>query len=254
MSTTPICTRIKASNLLIDICRENIRRRYEVEQLRRFAEFSTLTDQTSTMLRDFFLDRLYPPSECRETLDDAFDSAIALARSPAKLLPLTGAVLKSLWRLGSKLPAAMSTGTATLEAYRETRRLESAMQGWLVANSLTAEDMTDDRQFARMIAGVPQGEILKFRRELLRLFGLLGDVALIRTILTVFEQCLHVMRTRPDRYSKAEQTGFMLGCDVLSGGIELFGQLEPAQIPLIICGIDKIEVAWYGEMLALDER
>ncbi len=235
---------------LIDIYRESICQRYQLERLRRFPEYDSLSDRTVESLRGFFLDQLYPPSAERQDLDEAFDAAIALARSPAKLLPMTGTALRSLWRLGRQLPAAMSAGAATLEAFRETRRLEAALQGHLDRNGLTPADLEDPQQFARMIAGVPRREVERFRGEVLRLFRTLGNVPLLETTLRIFEQCLGVMRRKTERYSDAERSGFRLGCGVLSGGIVLFGALDSGQVPLILQAIERIEIDWYEAMLA----
>ncbi len=234
---------------LIDAYRKELRKRYQLKNVRRFDAFADLSDEKVKALRDFFLDHIYPPSKQRELLDDAFDNLGTVITSPRRLKPLMGAVFKSLWSIARMFPAAVKTGVTTLEAYRETRRLEMMMLAYAEKHNYTPEDLADHQNIVAMVAGLPDGEVLKFLAEVLRLFKSLSNVKLLSAARDIMERSIEVMEAREDLYEAHETAGLQLGYEIIAGGVELFSQLEPEEFSIVINGIETIELDWFERIL-----
>jgi len=234
---------------LIDAYREELQNRYQLQNVRRFDEFGQLSDEKITALRNFFLDHIYPPSQKRELLDDAFDHMGAVITSPRRLKPLMGAVFKSLWTIARMFPAAVRTGVTTLEAYLETRRLEKLMLEYAEAHDFTPDDLDQHENIVAMVAGLPDGEVMKFLSEVIRLFKALSNVKLLAAARDIMDRSIEVMESRSDIYEEHEVAGLQLGREIIAGGVELFNQLEPDEFPIIIRGIETIELDWFERIL-----
>src|SRR5688500_17755435 len=113
--------------IVLAFSRDVLRRRYEIENVRRFRSFDNMGDQPITKMRELFLDPIYPPPEQRNQLDEAFDRLGEMLRSPSRMGPLMGAAFKSMWRLGHRLPTAINAGRSTIDAFSKTRHLEQLM-------------------------------------------------------------------------------------------------------------------------------
>lgn len=234
---------------LIDAYRVELRKRYQLKNIRRFEEFDDLSDDKIKALRNFFLEHIYPPSKKRELLDDSFDHMGSVITSPRRLKPLMGAVFKSLWTIATMFPAAVKTGVNTLEAYLETRRLEKLMLEYAEEHGYAPEDLSEHEHIVAMVAGLPDGEVMKFLREVIRLFKSLSNVKLLAAARDIMERSIEVMESRPDIYEEHEVAGLQLGHAIIAGGVELFSQLEPEEFPLIIKGIETVELDWYERIL-----
>lgn len=235
---------------LIDAYRAELQKRYRLKNVRRFEEFAALSDDKIEALRTFFLDHIYPPSKKRELLDDAFDNMGTVITSPRRLKPLMVPVFKSLWTIARMFPAAVRTGVSTLEAYLETRRLEKHMLEYAEEHDYTPEDFSDHDNMVAMVAGLPDGEVMKFLNEVIRLFKCLSNVKLLAAARDIMERSVEVMKSRPDLYEEHEVAGLQLGQEIIAGGVELFSQLEPDEFPIVIKGIETIEIDWYERILA----
>jgi len=234
---------------LIDAYRAELQTRYSLQNVRQFDEFSDVSDDKIKALRDFFLDHIYPPSEKRALLDDAFDNMGTVITSPRRLKPLMGAVFKSLWTIARMFPAAVKTGVSTLEAYLETRRLEKHMLEYAERHEYTPEDLSDRKNIVAIVAGLPDGEVMKFLSEVIRLFKSLSNVKLLTAARDIMERSIEVMESRPDLYDEHEVAGLQLGHEIIAGGVELFSRLEPEEFPVVIKGIETIERDWYDQIL-----
>lgn len=235
-------------NAVIQFYRDELRERYEAKNVRRFREFDVIDDKLLATLRDYFLDHIYPPPTDREKLDDAFDHLGKLLRSPKRLGPLIRTVLRSMWRLGRKLPAAVSAGRATFDAYIESRKLENYMIERAVAINLTALETKDRRRMLSLITGIPDKHVQRLIRDILSLFHSLTQIELLRTSAEIMEHVHKIMESRPDLYLESERDGLALGLEVLRGGLGLFENMDPAAFPLIIRGIERVEFDWFDRV------
>ncbi len=235
---------------VIDAYREELRDRYSIDNVRRFEEFDPISDQTVDDLRQYFLECIYPSSADRDRLDEAFDHMGEIIRSPRRLTPLMRMAFRTVWKLGLMFPSAVSAGRHTLEAYLETRKLETKMLEYARRKKYTPEQVENHDVVVQLVANVPEREIVRFRTEVLKLFEALSNVKLLAATVEIMDNSRKLMESRPDLYDEQEMAGFSLGCDVLRRGHALFQKLKPSEFPVIIEGIEVVEIDWYDRIKA----
>lgn len=235
---------------IISFYRDELRKRYQVSHVRRFSQFDVISDESVDTLREYFLDHIYPPPERRAQLDDAFDHLGHLLRSPKRLQPLVTTALMSLWRLGRKLPAAVSAGRSTFDAYIESRKLERYMIEGAQKISLSKADTQDRLKMLSLIANIPEKHVRRLIRDILSLFRALANVSLLRTSAEIMDHVYEIMSKRTDLYTESECAGLALGIEVLRGGLELYEGMDPDVFPHIIDGIECVEFDWFDRVRA----
>ncbi|MBX7255815.1 MAG: hypothetical protein K1Y02_05600 [Candidatus Hydrogenedentes bacterium] len=234
---------------VIDGYREQLRGRYLLENVRRFGEFRAVSERKIELLRDYFLECIYPESQQRMKLDAAFDHMGVVIRSPRRLTPLMMMAVKTVWKLGVMFPSAVKAGAHSLEAYLETRRLEGEMLKYAHARGLTPRDVAKRETMIQMIAHVPKEEVIRFRTEVLKLFTCLSNVKLLTATVEIMDNSRALMESRPDLYDEEELAGFTLGHEILRRGAALFQQLKTSEFPMILRGIEAVEIDWYDRVL-----
>lgn len=235
-------------NAVIQFYREELRERYQAMNVRRFTEFDVIDDRELGLLREYFLDHIYPSPKDRQKLDDAFDHLGLLLRSPKRMGPLVTTVLRSMWRLGRKLPAAASAGRSTFDAYIESRKLENYMLEQALAINLTAGETKDRRRMLLLITGIPEKHVRRLIRDILNLFHSLTQIELLRTSAEIMDHVHVIMESRPELYIERERDGLALGIEVLRGGLALFENMDPKAFPRIIRGIERVEFDWFDRV------
>ena len=84
----------------------------------------------------------------------------------------------------------------------------------------------------------------------MKLFEHLSNVKLIQATVEIMDNSKALMESRPDLYHEEELAGFTLGHDVLTRGLELFQSLKKSEFPIIIRGIEVVEIDWYDRIKA----
>lgn len=241
---------ILLKHAIIDVYREQLRLRYLPENCRRFKELKPISDAKLDALRDYFLECIYPSSQDRDRLDDAFDRMGDIIKSPKRLMPLMTLALRSVWKLGRMFPSAVGAGRNTLEAYLETRKIEARLIEYARKNKLTPEDVAQHENMVKMVADLPEEEMLRFRNEILNLFRHLSNVKLLEATVDIMNNSKQLMESRPDLYDEEELAGFHLGHEVLTRGLKLFQSLKTSEFPVIVRGIEVVEIDWYDRIKA----
>jgi hypothetical protein len=253
-----VVKRNELETAVIEFYRDEIRQRYQLERLHEIPEFGTIPDTMLDSLREFFLERLYPPAKDRARMDEAFDDMLHLLSSPGRLTPLIGAALSSMLRLSFHLPAIISAGLATIDAIKQTRQLEICLMA--VAETIRPEldgvlgakkPTPKYRQtMLRLIAEVPENTVRSLIDNVIRLFGALSDVKMLSGMLYLVERCVEVMEARTEVYTDKDRESLKLCLEVLRGGHNLFVQLSPKDFPKLLKGIERVEVTWYERVAA----
>jgi hypothetical protein len=227
-----------------------MRLRYLPENCRRFKELKPISDAKLGALRDYFLECIYPSSENRDRLDDAFDRMGEIIHSPRRLMPLMTIALRSVWKLGFMFPSAVGAGRNTLGAYLETRKIEGKLMEYARKNKLGPVDVGNYDVMVKMVANLPDDEMVTFRNEILKLFHHLSNVKLLEATVEIMDNSKALMESRPDLYHEKELAGFALGHEVLTRGLELFQSFKASEFPAIIRGIEVVEIDWYDRIKA----
>lgn len=234
---------------VIEFNREEIRARYALDNLRRFGSFAHFEDEDLSRLSDFFLNRIYPPVEIRETIDEAFEELHGLLRSPKRLTPLMTMALASAWRLGAQLPSALSAAHCTLDSYWKTRKLEESMVESARKRKLTAAAARKRDNMVRVLADVPEKRVRLLTRDLLQYFQSLTNLKMLNAMTAIMERAQVVMASRPEVYPESERRGVRLGLEMLQSGVALIEHLGERAFPAIIEGIEEVEHDWYDSIL-----
>lgn len=231
--------------LVLTFYRDELTRRYQLENVRRFPTFETVSDATVADLRDFFLNQIYPPVKRRAKLDDAFDHLSGMLKSPRRMRPLVGTAIKSMWRMGTKLPSAISAGRSAVDAFLKTRDLESHMLNAAIQHEISEKQARDREVMLKLIASVPEKEVYRLIEDIMDLFNALSNTKMLTVALAFMEHCHTVMQEHTDLYDGQDLQGVTLGMELLRGGRELFLQIEPRQLQDVIQGIRQVELDWF---------
>jgi len=231
--------------IVLGFYRDELQRRYQLINVRRFEEFEKISDKQITGLRDYFLEQIYPPLQQRDRLDAAFDRLGEMLRSPKRMSPLLSAALTSLWRMGTKIPAAVSTGKASIDAYLKTRKLEARLIETATKVKLKSKDAHDRARMVTLLQAVPEEEVLNLVSDILDLFRGLTNVEVLKVAVAFMEKCQGVMESRTDLYNDDDREGFRLGLSLLRGGLELVERMKPEDFPKLIAGIERVELDWF---------
>lgn len=235
---------------LIEAYRLELRERYTGENAHRFRELRDLRPESIHELRDFFLAYIYPAAEGRGARDSSFDAMGEVLKSPRKLLPLFGTAVSSIFKLGGRIGQAMQAGLRTLEAYIESKGLEKAMLGEARAKHVTPEDLSHRARVYELIRAMPRKKILRFQKDVLRLFESLANTKLLESTLEIMNDSCKVMADRPQTYTQRELAGLGYGLELLGGGYRLFQEMSADEIRLVLKGIELIELDWYERVCA----
>ncbi|MBI2423271.1 MAG: hypothetical protein HYV27_10610 [Candidatus Hydrogenedentes bacterium] len=230
---------------IIEFYRSELKRRYQLKNVRRFSDFDPIPDEQIAALREYFLQRIYPPIKEREALDHAIDRLGIVLTSPRHLRPLMSIALKTIWRLGIKLPSAISAGTATVDAYRETRKLEGLLFESAARLKIAAGDVVGRETMIRLITEVPAKDVERLIHDILKLFHALSNTEMLRVAVELMNQFIAAMKHHPALFTDEDAEGVALGKEVVEGGLALFVHIEPSHFPGIIKGIEAIEFDWY---------
>lgn len=237
---------------VITAYRQTLMERYSEDFVRRVpgleAQANGISDETIRALREFFLEHLYPTPQTRRKLDDAFDRMKDVITSPRRMFALLGTAGRSLFKLGSMIPSAISAGMHTLEAVHEIRKLEGLMVGRAEAGGISAESVLEPDTFADLVRALPEKEIVHFRKEMNKLFKHLSNLKLLDATIEILEDSRERMKQRADLFTEAELAGISLGLEVMRSGVALFRSLTPDQVDAVHSGVNAIEVRWYESL------
>ena len=231
---------------VIDFYRTEMARRYQLGNVRRFEAFAPISDADIGRLREYFLGRIYPPAKVRADQDVALEAMREVFRHPQRLAPLTGAALRSVWRLGRHAPAAITASVRTLEAYVEARYFESILLTNAVKAGVTPEETGDRDLMLRLLRTVPDREVKKLIDDLVGLFRILANIPMLRAGVQVMDNVIATMRKKTSHYSDLEIHGVEFATGMVEGGLELVeGHFDNAMIRSVVKGIENVEADWF---------
>ncbi len=250
-ATSEVKAETKAA--VIAAYRRSLERRYQIASVRAIPQLAEhgalLSDELIARVRDFFLLHLYPPAETRQVLDDAFDRMKDVMTSPRRMFALLGTAGRSLFRLGSMIPSAISAGLHTLEAVAEIRKLEGTLAARAERDGIAPGRIGEDPVFAELVRSLPEKEVVRFRAEMNKLFRHLSNIRLLEATIDILRDSRDRMQERGDLFTEAELSGISLGIDVMEAGVALYREVSPEQIDALHAGVNLIEEHWYDQMV-----
>lgn len=238
---------------VIGAYRSSLEERYEIAFVRSIPELARdaehLTDPMIRSVRAFFLEHLYPPADQRLILDDAFDRLKDVLTSPRRLFALLGTAGRSLFRLGTMIPSAMSAGLHTLEAVHEIRKLEGLLVAAAEREEIPPASLAEPHVLNALVRTLPEREVVGFRKEMNKLFKHLSNIKLLDATIDILNDSRERMEERSDLFKPEERAGLNVGLSILGAGVELYRTLTPEQIDLMHRGVNVIEEQWYEQAM-----
>jgi hypothetical protein len=239
---------------LIEGYRRELKKRYELDNVRRYPVFDPVSDDKLTALREFFLGYIYPPAAERDQLDAASEQVMELFHSPRRLLPLVGTAMTTIFRFAGMTREAMGVTRTTLEAFRETRRLEEFMLHHAKKADMTPADLRKTAAIHDIVLAIPEKEMLRFRNDVIELFRCLANRDLLKAGVEIMDNALTVMRKKRGTYSDRDIEGFEVGRDLLQASLELYTLLSKEEALIIVEGIGAVEEDWYEDIKAASAK
>lgn len=235
--------------LVVGFFREQLADRYAVGNVRRYPVFDTVAEDRIDALRAFGMEHIYPEWERRILQDDAFARLAALMADPARLTALTAVALKSLWRLGRRIPRAFDAGRLVVESFHQLRRMEYEFADHVRRLGLEEAALREGENVLReALFDFPPERFDAFVQTVVSLLRLLADRSLIAAGLALFEDVARVMETRVNLYSAEERAAVQYALSVMREGTALFDTLDLSTIDLLLQGVEQVETDWFADM------
>lgn len=240
----------KEFGLLIIAYRKSLKKRYSRENLNRFKEFTSIDQATVDKLTSYFLELLYPELEERVKLDEAFAALASFVHSPEKMWGLLGSVGTIIFKFGKQFFSAAKAGVSALKSYVTAHKFESILYEHAKELIKQGKNIEEEIYFNRLIASIPKKEAEDFRHQIVSLFSTLSKKDLLDKILEVMDYVILKMKGKPETYTEDDINGISLGKGIIIRGKDVFTELSPEKIQLILKGIDTIEKDFYERALA----
>lgn len=232
--------REKVLREIIDGYREAIRQRYQYENIKRKYEIpDTINEDTVLLLRNFFLDHIYPDYEKRVELNNAFKSLDEFTKHPQKLMQVVFDATKLVFSYGRHLPKILHTGLKAMRSFRAAAHFEEIFVEEAIKNTIEAP--YDVPKINTLLNLLPREEIEDFIKTSQSLFETLHDKALINKILEVIEYLISTMKKNEKSYSPSQVKGLELGFETLKEGSKLFNTLSNEDQQVLLTLIARIE-------------
>lgn len=231
--------------------RQSLEKRYDPAALSGLPEFRDLNPSVLEELRQFVLNRLYPPPAERDALDHAFQVVTGMLSNPMKTgraaLALTGILLFH----GRHVPFLVRVSGLLIGSYQALRTLEMEMarlmasgrpesgkRGWNTGPSpvVRAASQVDREIYDRFIDGVS---------------AIVDSFSNLRGWEVALEAAAALdgaLQREPGVWSSEEREAAALARRLLEDCVHLIRQLSPGQIRAAAKGIRMVETRWVEEL------
>lgn len=213
---------------LIDKYRSVVAKRYDYATVSEDFELPDDIDQAIVeSLKKYFLESLYPEPALRKKLDDAFDELQNYMLHPRKVANLLGNFASAILRFGFQFPVAIKSALKALEVYSAAKHFENALLMGAKTNGFSVP--LSDEQFCVCLRSIPKQQLEKFVEDIRELFQSFANTDLLHKTVSILDEVLLQMQSKPDVYNGNEVEAIRLGRGIISKGYELFIQLSETQ-------------------------
>lgn len=226
-----------------------IEQRYQHENINAQYEIPDSFDKERVdLLRQFFLENIYPLPQKRDELDEAFQQLDGYIKNPEKLLRILMDSMSLIFKYGRHLPKILMAGIKALRSFRTASNFENK----LVQNAQKQKIKApySKQQVYDLIAMLPEKEVDAFIENSQTLFETLHDRKLVQKIKEIVAHLITKMKKRPKVYTAEEVRGLEIGQEIIVKGDELFDSLSEEDQKLIFKVIIQIERDFLGGLFA----
>ncbi|WP_299441613.1 hypothetical protein [uncultured Aquimarina sp.] len=233
-------TREKILEEIIEGYRNTIFQRYQYQNIKdNYKIPDSINEETVNLLRNFFLDYMYPEFNKRKKLNEAFKSLDDYITHPQKLLRILLDASKLVFNYGRHLPKILNAGLKAMKSFRAAANFENTFVDEAIKNK--TEPPYTLSKIDTLIKLLPRDEIEIFIDNSQSLFETLHDKILIKKIKEVIQYLITLMRKKEDSYSLSQIEGLELGLEMLNEGDKLFNQLKKEDQQNLVHLIAEIE-------------
>ena len=228
-------------NQIIEGHRQVIRERYDPDRLiQEYGLPPSFTKDRIEALRTFFLEHVYPNTEKRKALDDAFESLDNYIKDPGKLLRILMDSGSLLFRYGRHLPGILKAGLKAMKSFRAATLVESRLTQMAEEHDMAGPFSV--KQVRDLMTLLPKEEMLQMVNHGTAMNELLFDKDLIKNILKIVNHLISKMERRPNIYGDKEINGMKIGRDLILHTDGLFRQFSHSEQRFLVDLIERVEL------------
>lgn len=204
--------------------RNTIQQRYQYQNIKEtYGIPESIDAKTVDLLRDYFLNYMYPEFDRREELNAAFKSLDSFTKQPKKLVAIALDATKLIFKYGRHLPKILNTGLKAMQSFKAADNFENNLVDEAIKNKI--EGPYDPEKINALIKLLSREEIEKFITISESLFEVLHDKVLIKKIKGIIEYVILVMKKKGKSYTVTQIKGLEIGLEMLTEGDALFNRL-----------------------------
>lgn len=232
---------------VIEGYRDLIYHRYQYQNIKDKYEIpDTITEETVNLIRDYFLEYIYPDFSKRQELNEAFDSLDSYIKRPEKLFRMLVDSIKLFFTHGRQLPKILNAGLKAIKSFRNASQLESQLAEKAIKNGISPP--FDEAKIKTLLQSIPRHEIDEFIENSESLLQIFQDKKLIIEVIEILEYLISSMKAKRNLYSNNEVRGIELGLEMINQGTVLFDRFKLDDQQLLIQLIIKTERSILDEL------
>ncbi len=225
---------------IIEGYRNTIYQRYQYQNIKdTYGIPETINEETVNLLRNYFLNYMYPEYNKRAELNEAFTSLDNYIKHPQKLLRILFDAAKLIFRYGRHLPKILDSGLNAMKTFRAATNFENNLVDEAIKNKIEAP--YDVLKINALIKLLSRKEIEKFIEISQSLFEILHDKILMNKTKEVIQYLILVMREKEESYSVSQIKGLEIGLEMIHEGDKIFNRLTKEDQQNLVNLITEIE-------------
>ena len=233
-------TRDQVLEEIIEGYRNSIHLRYQYPTIKeKYNIPESIDEATVDVLRNYFLNYIYPDFHKRTELNEAFNSLDNYIKNPQKLFRIVMDAYKLIFSYGRHLPKILNAGLKAMRSFRVAAKFENILVEGAINNQINAP--YDPDKINTLIQLIPRKDIDRFIDVSQSLFETLHDRVLVEKIKEIIEYLIGVMKKRKNDYSMVEINGLEAGLEILIEGDKLFNRLTEKDQRNLVYLITEIE-------------
>lgn len=210
---------------IIEGYRHTIHERYQFQNINTHYDLpESISEETVTELRHYFLDYIYPEYAKRAELNEAFDSLDDYIKHPKKLLRVAMDATKLVFKYGRHLPKILGAALNAMKTFKAATNFENNLVNEAIKNEIAPP--YDHTKIDALIKLLSRKDIEKFIETSESLFEVLHDKKLVAKIKEVIQYLIKMMKKNGDAYSASQIKGLEIGLEMIMEGDHLFNQLS----------------------------
>jgi hypothetical protein len=162
---------------------------------------------------------------------------------------LGSVALSAVWRLGRRLPMAVSAGQQVIAAFNCASTVESVLCDAVLESAIPWKSGLDPEVMKDVFAQLPAEHFEALITSLVHLMELAGNRDTMETGLGLLGMIRDTMAAS-DYWTDGDRQGVALAMDTLSEALGLFARIDDREVSRFVKGIHAVETDWYQTMRA----